>query len=118
MRRLCKFLVLPDPCGSAVGPARHPPKAPQWQYDSPSSRCSGRAASQLTSRSGPRDGPFFATSSSAHALGRYQLTMDAAIDLSDASRALDLDNIRFQLMYVLSLSLSFRAPPDASNDND
>lgn len=25
-------------------------------------------------------------------------TMDAAIDLSDASKALDLDNIRFQLM--------------------
>jgi hypothetical protein len=27
-------------------------------------------------------------------------TMDAAIDLSDASKALDLANIRFQLMYV------------------
>lgn len=27
-----------------------------------------------------------------------QDTMDAAIDLSDASKALDLDNIRFQLM--------------------
>lgn len=26
--------------------------------------------------------------------------MDAAIDLSDASKALDLANIRFQLMYV------------------
>jgi hypothetical protein len=26
--------------------------------------------------------------------------MDAAIDLSDASKALDLSNIRFQLMYV------------------
>lgn len=26
--------------------------------------------------------------------------MDTAIDLSDASKALDLDNIRFQLMYV------------------
>lgn len=25
--------------------------------------------------------------------------MDAAIDLSDASKALDLSNIRFQLMY-------------------
>jgi len=29
--------------------------------------------------------------------------MDAAIDLSDASKALDLSNIRFQLMYVLHL---------------
>lgn len=28
--------------------------------------------------------------------------MDAAIDLSDASKALDLANIRFQLMYELS----------------
>jgi hypothetical protein len=28
--------------------------------------------------------------------------MDAAIDLSDASKALDLANIRFQLMYVFS----------------
>jgi hypothetical protein len=27
--------------------------------------------------------------------------MDAAIDLSDASKALDLANIRFQLMYVI-----------------
>lgn len=27
--------------------------------------------------------------------------MDTAIDLSDASKALDLANIRFQLMYVL-----------------
>jgi hypothetical protein len=26
--------------------------------------------------------------------------MDAAIDLSDVSKALDLANIRFQLMYV------------------
>ena len=26
--------------------------------------------------------------------------MDAAIDLSDASKALDLANIRFQLMYA------------------
>lgn len=26
--------------------------------------------------------------------------MDAAIDLSDASKALDLANIRFQLMYL------------------
>ena len=26
--------------------------------------------------------------------------MDAAIDLSDASKALDLANIRFQLMYT------------------
>ena len=26
--------------------------------------------------------------------------MDAAIDLSDASKALDLSNIRFQLMYA------------------
>lgn len=26
--------------------------------------------------------------------------MDAAIDLSDASKALDLANIRFQLMYI------------------
>lgn len=26
--------------------------------------------------------------------------MDAAIDLSDASKALDLANIRFQLMYM------------------
>jgi hypothetical protein len=29
-------------------------------------------------------------------------TMDAAIDLSDASKALDLANIRFQLMYYAS----------------
>lgn len=29
--------------------------------------------------------------------------MDAAIDLSDASKALDLANIRFQLMYALFL---------------
>jgi hypothetical protein len=28
--------------------------------------------------------------------------MDAAIDLSDASKALDLANIRFQLMYCAS----------------
>lgn len=28
--------------------------------------------------------------------------MDTAIDLSDASKALDLANIRFQLMYVPS----------------
>jgi hypothetical protein len=27
--------------------------------------------------------------------------MDAAIDLSDASKALDLANIRFQLMYYI-----------------
>ena len=26
--------------------------------------------------------------------------MDAAIDLSDAAKALDLSNIRFQLMYI------------------
>lgn len=34
--------------------------------------------------------------------------MDAAIDLSDAKKALDLSNIRFQLMYfptTVSLSL-------------
>jgi hypothetical protein len=29
--------------------------------------------------------------------------MDAAIDLSDASKALDLANIRFQLMYCIPL---------------
>lgn len=29
-----------------------------------------------------------------------QITMDTAIDLSDASKALDLANIRFQLMYT------------------
>lgn len=28
--------------------------------------------------------------------------MDAAIDLTDASKALDLANIRFQLMYLCS----------------
>ena len=30
-------------------------------------------------------------------------SMDTAIDLSDASKALDLNNIRFQLMYVFGL---------------
>lgn len=38
-------------------------------------------------------------------LGHPLLTMDAAIDLSDASKALDLANIRFQLMCVLNSSL-------------
>jgi hypothetical protein len=33
--------------------------------------------------------------------------MDAAIDLSDAKKALDLSNIRFQLMYVPPTTLSF-----------
>lgn len=32
--------------------------------------------------------------------------MDAAIDLSDASKALDLANIRFQLMYLAPKPLS------------
>jgi hypothetical protein len=32
--------------------------------------------------------------------------MDTAIDLSDASQALDLANIRFQLMYESKIGLS------------
>jgi hypothetical protein len=38
--------------------------------------------------------------------------MDAAIDLSDAAKALDLTNIRFQLMYYIYPTLS------ASQDAD
>jgi hypothetical protein len=34
-------------------------------------------------------------------LGLLRGIMDAAIDLSDASKALDLANIRFQLMYPM-----------------
>lgn len=30
--------------------------------------------------------------------------MDTAIDLSDASKALDLGNIRFQLVYVIHIT--------------
>jgi hypothetical protein len=33
--------------------------------------------------------------------------MDTAIDLSDASKALDLDNIRFQLMYATPMCLFY-----------
>jgi hypothetical protein len=36
-----------------------------------------------------------------------QPIMDAAIDLSDAKKALDLSNIRFQLMYVPPTTVSF-----------
>lgn len=36
--------------------------------------------------------------------------MDSAIDLSDASKALDLANIRFQLMYRAPFS-----PPPSAN---
>jgi len=39
--------------------------------------------------------------------------MDAAIDLSDSAKALDLENIRFQLMYVWPF---FMENPDDRND--
>lgn len=40
------------------------------------------------------------------AQGRPATSMDTAIDLSDPTKALDLANIRFQLMYVQTPHLS------------
>lgn len=44
---------------------------------------------------------FLKNSTSYSSIGTQKYTMDAVVDMADAAHALDLDRIRFQLMYAM-----------------